>query len=123
MSPEKERATNVPPSSIASEQQSMGMKSFTAPPFCFAPMSAVAENWPFVRPYRSEGARHERAAQLDRERAAVDGNEVVHGAALLLRADVGRGRELALREAVPIGRSAPRTCRPARSRASSSRWE
>ena len=51
MSPENERATKLPPSSIASEQQSMGARSLTVPSFSFAPRSAVAENWPFVRPY------------------------------------------------------------------------
>jgi hypothetical protein len=47
-----------------------------------------------------ERARDERAAELDREGAQVDRDELVHGAALPRRAEVGRRGELALREAV-----------------------
>ena len=47
-----------------------------------------------------ERARHEAAAELDRDRAQVDGHEIVLLARLGGAADVGGGRELALREPV-----------------------
>jgi len=50
-SPLKERATKEQPSVRATAQGSMGWKVLTAPFFCTEPRSAVAENWPFVRPY------------------------------------------------------------------------
>ena len=49
-SPLKERATNEQPRVSATAQGSMGWKVFTAPFFCTEPTSAVAENWPLVRP-------------------------------------------------------------------------
>ena len=48
--PEKLRATKPQPSSMARVQGSMGGKSFTAPDLRWEPLSAVAENWPLVRP-------------------------------------------------------------------------
>ena len=47
-----------------------------------------------------ERAAHKRCAQLDGQRAGVDGRQFVDDAGLQLGADVGRGRELALGEAV-----------------------
>ena len=47
-----------------------------------------------------ERARHERRAQLDGQRADVDGRQVVDHAVLERAAEVGRRRELALGEAV-----------------------
>jgi hypothetical protein len=51
LSPEKERPTKVAPIWIASAQVSMAGRSLMTPDFSFEPMSAVAENWPLVRPY------------------------------------------------------------------------
>ena len=50
MSPEKERATKAQPSSIAIAQRSIAGRSLTTPVFSLEPTSAVAENWPLVRP-------------------------------------------------------------------------
>src|SRR5678816_2095453 len=51
LSPEKLRATNVAPSVSASSTGSIGGCTFASPFFDVEPMSADAENWPFVRPY------------------------------------------------------------------------
>ena len=50
LSPEKERATKVAPSSIASAQRSMAGRSFTTPFFSVDPTSAMGDNCPLVRP-------------------------------------------------------------------------
>src|SRR5947209_457553 len=47
-----------------------------------------------------ERAAHEGCAELDCERAGVDGGKIVDNAGAQLRAYVGRGRELAFREAI-----------------------
>ena len=41
----------VPPSCSASAARSIGLSRFTTPFLLFEPLSAVAENWPLVRPY------------------------------------------------------------------------
>ncbi len=51
LSPEKLRATNVAPSCSASEARSIGSSVFATPRLLCEPLSAVAENCPFVRPY------------------------------------------------------------------------
>ena len=50
LSPLKERATKVAPHFRASAQQSNGGRSLGVPVFSVEPRSAVAENWPLVRP-------------------------------------------------------------------------
>ncbi len=50
LSPEKPRATYVAPSSSASWTRSIGSSLLTAPRLAFDPLSAVAENWPLVKP-------------------------------------------------------------------------
>ena len=50
LSPEKERPTKVAPSWMARAQVSMAGRSLTTPVLSLEPMSAVAENWPLVRP-------------------------------------------------------------------------
>ena len=50
LSPEKLRATKVAPSSSAMPTRSIGESVLTAPRLLFEPVSAVAENWPLVRP-------------------------------------------------------------------------
>ena len=47
-----------------------------------------------------ERAAHKRRAQLDRQRAGIDGRQIVDDAGLQLRADIRRRRELALRQSV-----------------------
>ena len=51
LSPEKLRATNVPPIASAVSTGSIGGCSLTSPCFALVPTSAEAENWPFVKPY------------------------------------------------------------------------
>ena len=48
---ESARDEEVAPMISASETVSMGASVFTTPRFDFEPWSAVAENWPLVRPY------------------------------------------------------------------------
>jgi hypothetical protein len=50
LSPENDRATKEAPSAMASEQVSIGCRSFGAPDLAVEPRSAVGENCPFVRP-------------------------------------------------------------------------
>ena len=50
LSPEKERATNVAPSSIAIDTMSIGESVLTTPRLFFEPLSDVAENCPLVSP-------------------------------------------------------------------------
>ena len=50
LSPENEQPTNVAPNWIASAQVSIAGSSLMTPVFSVEPMSAVAENWPFVNP-------------------------------------------------------------------------
>ena len=50
LSPEKLRATKVAPMMRASDTVSTGASAFTTPRLDFEPASAVAENWPLVRP-------------------------------------------------------------------------
>ena len=50
LSPLKERATKVAPHLRARAQQSKGGRSLTVPVLSVEPRSAVAENWPLVRP-------------------------------------------------------------------------
>src|SRR3546814_7984441 len=51
LSPENERATKVAPIRIARDARSMPLSLLTAPFLATEPLSAVAENWPLVRPY------------------------------------------------------------------------
>src|SRR6516225_4153039 len=51
LSPEKLRPTKVAPSWIARRQVSIAGSWFTTPDFEVEPASAVALNWPLVRPY------------------------------------------------------------------------
>ena len=51
LSPENERATKVAPSCSAIATMSIALSVLTTPFFDFEPRSAVAENWPLVRPY------------------------------------------------------------------------
>ena len=51
LSPEKLRATKVAPRSSAMLTRSIGESWLPTPFFDFEPLSAVAENWPLVRPY------------------------------------------------------------------------
>ncbi len=51
MSPEKPRATKVAPSCKAMPIMSIAESELMAPYLLFDPLSDVAENWPFVRPY------------------------------------------------------------------------
>src|ERR1700689_5449772 len=57
LSPEKERPTKVAPSSMARPQVSIGGRSLSTPDFSFEPRSAVAENWPLVRPLTPRAIR------------------------------------------------------------------
>ena len=50
LSPEKLRATNVAPSCSAMAARSIEESLLVKPRFDFEPRSAVAENWPLVRP-------------------------------------------------------------------------
>ncbi len=50
LSPEKERATNEAPSCNAIATRSIELSVFIMPRLDFEPRSAVAENWPLVRP-------------------------------------------------------------------------
>ena len=51
LSPEKLRATKVAPSCSAIATRSMALSVLMTPFLDFEPRSAVAENWPLVRPY------------------------------------------------------------------------
>ena len=51
LSPEKLRATKVAPSCSAIATRSMALSVLVTPRLLFEPRSAVAENWPLVRPY------------------------------------------------------------------------
>src|SRR5260370_10917999 len=51
LSPEKLRATSDAPSCSAKATRSIGESVLTGPRRAFEPLSAVAENWPLVRPY------------------------------------------------------------------------
>ena len=51
LSPEKERATKLAPSCSAMATRSMELSVLITPRLDFEPRSAVAENWPLVRPY------------------------------------------------------------------------
>ena len=50
LSPLNERPTNVAPSWMARAQVSIAGRSLTTPVLSLEPRSAVAENWPLVRP-------------------------------------------------------------------------
>ena len=50
LSPEKLRATKLAPSCSAIATRSMALSVFITPFLDFEPRSAVAENWPLVRP-------------------------------------------------------------------------
>ena len=51
LSPENERPTKVAPIMIATETMSIASSELAAPFLLIEPLSAVAENWPLVRPY------------------------------------------------------------------------
>ena len=51
LSPENERATNVAPSCSAMATRSIELSELVTPRLDLEPRSAVAENWPLVRPY------------------------------------------------------------------------
>ncbi len=51
LSPEKERPTKVAPIRMASDTMSIEESGFETPFLLIEPLSAVAENWPLVRPY------------------------------------------------------------------------
>ena len=50
LSPEKLRATKLAPSCIARPTRSTGLSMFSTPFLLLLPLSAVALNWPLVRP-------------------------------------------------------------------------